>query len=167
MIEVTAIHNGYYGGKVRVPGEKFGINSPEDFSIEWMDSDDGKVLAHIKAKSKAKAGDDADKEERQVIERRSRRFADWLDERKNADRSDDADAPGEVRRVNTGGTDGVVGEMVPKDDAKGKKGKAAAKTAPVVGGSDNDDRSRDMAIDATANAPTPAPDWEAPVPADD
>jgi hypothetical protein len=166
MIEVKAIANGFYGGKVRIPGEKFGINAPEDFSIEWMDSDDSKIIAHIRAKSKAKAGDDANRDEKRVIENRAARFKEWLDAKKNDDGDDgEADAPGGTRRVNTGGTDGVVGEIVKKEDGKKGKGKAKAEPTAVPAGSDNDDRSRDMAIDATANAA--APDWEAPVPAAD
>jgi hypothetical protein len=38
-IPVTAIANGYYGGKVRVPGEKFSILSDVDFSGQWMSKD--------------------------------------------------------------------------------------------------------------------------------
>ncbi|HEY5797664.1 MAG TPA: hypothetical protein VIU82_21890 [Bosea sp. (in: a-proteobacteria)] len=119
MIKVTAIANGYYGGKIRVPGEQFGIENMQAFSEVWM------------TKDKDAAAD-------------------------------------ETRRVNTGGTDGVVGEEVLKTDAprgKAAKGKAAKDIAS--GGSDNDDRSRDMAIDATANAPLPAADWEAPKPVKD
>lgn len=97
MIKVTATANGYYGNKIRVPGEQFGIENMEAFSENWMTLDD--------------------------------------------------DGEGEKRRVNTGGTDGVVGEEVPKGKAKGK--------APASGGSDNDDRSRDMAIKPENNAPAP------------
>jgi hypothetical protein len=96
-IKVTATANGYYGKKVRVPGETFMIDGEGDFSEAWMTRDD--------------------------------------------------DGP-ETRRVNTGGTDGVVGEVV----AKGKGRKVAA------GGSDNDDRSRDMAVNAEDNAPAPDAD---------
>ncbi len=35
-IQVTATANGYYGKKVRVPGEKFAIDSADDFSEIWM-----------------------------------------------------------------------------------------------------------------------------------
>lgn len=127
MIKVTAIANGYYGGKIRVPGEEFGIADLAAFSTAWMTSDD----ASVKKKFKGEL----------------------------ADLPDDGE---ETRRVNTGGTDGVVGEEVPK----GKKGKAKAAELAAAG-SDNDDRSRDMAIDATANAALPTPDWEQPTKADD
>lgn len=40
-IAVTATANGYYGNKVRVPGEKFRIDSSKDFSERWMTRDDG------------------------------------------------------------------------------------------------------------------------------
>lgn len=161
MIKVKAVSNGYYGGKVRIPGEEFGINDADDFSIEWMTSDDPKVRANIKARSKAKPDEDATREEKRMIEARVARYKEWL----KADHSDDDDDDVvETRRVNTGGTDGIVGEEVPKQDtAKGRR-KTKADVLPV-GGSDNDDRSRDMAIDQTANAP--APDWESPKPADD
>lgn len=163
MIEVVAVSNGYYGGKVRTPGEKFGINDADDFSIEWMASDDPKVKANIRARAKAKPAEDATREERRMIEARVARYRDWL--KADHDMGDEDDGV-ETRRVNTGGTDGIVGEEVPKQDTAKRK-KAAKKAAPVpaVGGSDNDDRSRDMAIDQTANAP--APDWEQPRPADD
>lgn len=140
MFEVTAIANGYYGQKIRVPGEKFGINSPDDFSENWMVSDDPK----LKKKSKGDAPDTGP----------------------------------ETRRVNTGGTDGVVGAEVPKagqklsaperiaaakaltgrdDITTAKEADQILAAAQATGGSDNDDRSRDIAIDQTANT---APDTE-------
>lgn len=39
-IKVTATANGYYGNKVRVPGEEFMIASAADFSKNWMTSDE-------------------------------------------------------------------------------------------------------------------------------
>lgn len=39
-IKVTAIANGYYGNKLRVPGEEFFIVKDEDFSDIWMTSED-------------------------------------------------------------------------------------------------------------------------------
>lgn len=39
-IKVTAIANGYYGNKLRVPGEEFMIDKSEDFSKNWMTSDE-------------------------------------------------------------------------------------------------------------------------------
>lgn len=136
MFEVTAIANGYYGQKVRVPGEKFGINAAVDFSENWMVSDDPK----LKAKS-----------------------------------TGNADTGIETRRVNLGGTDGVVGADVPKpgqklsaadrvaaakaltgrDDITTAKEADAILAAHAAGGSDNDDRSRDQAIDPGDNAPAP------------
>lgn len=137
MIEVTAIANGYYGQKVRIVGEKFGIDKPEDFSENWMVSDDPKVKKASKAEAPA--------------------------------------AP-DTRRVNTGGTDGVVGAEIPKAGAKlsapervaaarsltGRDDIKTAKEADEIlaaaaasAGSDNDDRSRDMAIDQSQNAPAP------------
>lgn len=100
MIKVKATANGYYGNKIRVPGEEFGIEDMEAFSENWMTKDD-------------------------------------------------VDEP-ETRRVNTGGTDGIVGEVVPK-------GKAGAKGSKTIepGGSDNDDRSRDFASNPGDNAPPP------------
>ncbi len=127
MIKVTAIANGYYGGKTRVPGEEFGIENIEAFSSVWMTSSD----ASVKKKFKGEL----------------------------AELPDDGE---ETRRVNTGGTDGVVGEEVPK----GKKGKAKAAELAAAVGSDNDDRSRDKAIDQTASSGG-QPDWEQPTQADD
>lgn len=137
MFEVTAIANGYYGNKIRVPGEKFGINKAEDFSENWMASDDPK----LRNKSKAEAPEGAD-----------------------------------TRRVNTGGTDGVVGVDVPKAGAKlsaaervaaakaltgrddittAKEADAILAAAAATGGSDNDDRSRDLASNPGDNAAEP------------
>lgn len=182
MIEVVAISNGYYGGKVRVPGERFGINSADDFSIEWMKSDDAKVVANIRARAKEKVPEDATRDERRGVEARTLRYRDWL----KADHSDEDEDEGvETRRVNTGGTDGIVGVEIPvagsKPTAKEKRALAAAATGKknvsgpeadaalaalaATGGSDNDDRSRDKAIDQTANGTSP--DWEKPVQADD
>jgi hypothetical protein len=172
--------NGYYGGKVRTPGERFGIDSADGFSIEWMKSDDPKVIANIRARAKEQVPEDATRDERRGVEARVLRYRDWL----KADHDEDDDTL-ETRRVNVGGTDGVVGVEVPKAGAKvsakdrkalaeaatGRKPKSTADAdvtlAAVAGasGSDNDDRSRDMAIDQTQNAP--APDWEKPVQADD
>ncbi len=191
MIEVTATANGYYGGKIRVPGEKFGINQPEDFSPNWMDTDDGKVVAYMKGQAKAKAPDDEpirvplyDQNANKRVAHESRKSAasEWLE---NRGKSDEDEAP-ETRRVNTGGTDGVVGVDVPKAGAKvspkdrkalaqsatGKKPKSTAEADETLaalagsGGSDNDDRSRDMAIDQSQN-PTPSDDWSSPKPVDD
>lgn len=135
MIKVTATANGYYGFKHRVPGEEFGIAKAEDFSENWMVSDDPK----LGKKSKG-------------------------------------DAPEQTRRVNTGGTDGVVGVELPASGAKlsakerialaqqisGRTDDIAAKdadaiiaAAQVAGGSANDDRTRDMASDPGNNAPNP------------
>lgn len=47
MIKVTAIEKGYYGNKVRVPGEVFGITDPSHFSKEWMVTDDPIVHAKL------------------------------------------------------------------------------------------------------------------------
>jgi len=138
MIKVTAIANGYYGQKVRVPGEEFGINQAEDFSEVWMVSEDPK----LKKKSKDVA----------------------------------LDTGPDTRRVNTGGTDGIVGVDVPKPGQKlsaadriaaakeltgrddintAKEADAILAAAQPLAGSDNDDRTRDLAIDQTANAPAP------------
>jgi len=137
MFKVTAIANGYYGQKIRVPGEEFGINSADDFSENWMVSDDPK----LKKKSKGEAPEGAD-----------------------------------TRRVNTGGTDGVVGAEIPKAGAKlsaaervaaaraltgrddittAKEADTILAAAAVTGGSDNDDRSRDLASSPGDNAPAP------------
>lgn len=88
----------------------------------------------------------------------------------------------ETRRVNTGGTDGVVGAEVPKPGSKlsakeriaaanSASGRTDIKTASEADtvlaalaastGSDNDDRSRDFASDPADNA-APAADWDAP-----
>ncbi len=176
MIEVIAIANGYYGGKVRVPGERFGITDPEHFSIEWMETEDSKAIAHVRAQVKATPSDDATKEEARIVKNRAERYKEWLDARKDRE----ADRPVETRRVNVGGTDGVVGVEVPKkganvsakdkvalaETATGRKVKGEKEAdeafAAIEGatGSDNDDRSRDIAVDRSADAP--APDWEAP-----
>lgn len=37
---VTATANGYYGNKLRVPGEEFAIEKSEDFSKNWMTSEE-------------------------------------------------------------------------------------------------------------------------------
>lgn len=180
MFKVTAVANGYYGGKIRVPGEVFGIAEPEDFSIAWMDTDEAKVLANVRERSKEKPGEDEEKDVAAGIRARSDRYKRWLDAKAKAD-GDDDDA--ETRRVNTGGTDGVVGVEVPKAGAKltaaQKKAlaKAATGTEPKsaaaaeqtldnlagAGGSDNDDRSRDAAIDQSKNAN----DWEQPTPVEE
>lgn len=39
-IKVTAIANGYYGNKLRTPGEEFFIDKQEDFSEFWMTRED-------------------------------------------------------------------------------------------------------------------------------
>lgn len=39
-LKVTAIEKGYYGSKLRVPGEVFGIEAAGDFSAVWMASDE-------------------------------------------------------------------------------------------------------------------------------
>lgn len=41
--EVTAIANGYYGGKVRVPGETFVLADSSDFSDRWMSKKAGEA----------------------------------------------------------------------------------------------------------------------------
>jgi hypothetical protein len=126
LIEVTATANGYYGNKVRVPGEKFGISGWDAFSDRWMTTD--------------------------------------------------AAREPELRRVNTGGTDGIVGTEIPKKGAKlsakerieyaksltGREDITSAKDADLIlasvaasGGSDNDDRSRDFASNPADNAPAP------------
>lgn len=133
-IEVVAIANGYYGNKHRVPGERFSIEDEAAFSKNWME---------------------------------------------RASKSDQV----EMRRVNTGGTDGVVGAAVPRPGAKlsakeriamansasGRTDiKSAAEADTVLAalsastGSDNDDRSRDLASDPADN-PAPAADWEEPI----
>jgi len=189
MFEVIAVKNGYYGGKVRVPGEKFGIDAVEDFSINWMDTDEAKVLAHVRGKSKEKPAApvvrDAYTEEVAAAQARADKHKQWL-KAKSADAGeDDEDGAIDTRRVNTGGTDGVVGAEVLKPGAKAtpaqRKGLAEAATGrkpkstkdaddtldAIAGasGSDNDDRSRDVAIDQTASGGSP--DWEKPVQADD
>ena len=176
MHTVTAIANGYFGGKVRVPGEVFGINAVEDFSVEWMNTDDPKVIAHVRkiAKSEGKFGlvmsDKARAIENAKTER-GQRYTDWLEAR------DDIEDPApETRRVNTGGTDGVVGADIPKagqklsaperiaaakaltgrdDITTAKEADALLAAATPLAGSDNDDRSRDLAIPQEANAPLP------------
>lgn len=124
-IEVTATANGYYGGIVRRPGDRFVISDDEAFSEAWMTKDKPDGVA--------------------------------------------------TRRVNLGGTDGVVGGEVPKKGVKlSKKDKieaaqeltgrsdittveeANAILASAQGlSSDNDDRERDMAIDRSQDAPLP------------
>lgn len=190
MFKVTAVRNGYYGGKIRVPGEVFGIEAVEDFSINWMDTDEGKVLSHVREKSKEKADRetvpvvrDAFTDEAAAVKARADQHKRWLDAKKKGDEPEDAGV--ETRRVNTGGTDGVVGAEIPvagaKPTAKEKRALAAAATGKkdvsgaeadaalaaiaATGGSDNDDRSRDAAIDQTASGGSP--DWEKPVQADD
>lgn len=41
MIKVIAVARGYYGEKIREPGEVFGIEKKEDFSELWMANPDG------------------------------------------------------------------------------------------------------------------------------
>lgn len=155
MFKVTATANGYYGLKHRVPGEEFGIEKAEHFSIEWMDTDEAKVLAHVRERAKTK-----------------RDYAAWLENHKRADAPDT-----ETRRVNTGGTDGVVGVELPKAGTKlsakdrialansisGRTDVSAAEADTIIaaanasGGSANDDRSRDMASNPGDNAPAPDP----------
>lgn len=124
-LEVTATANGYYGGIVRRPGDRFVISDDEAFSEVWMTKDKPDGVA--------------------------------------------------TRRVNTGGTDGVVGGEVPKKGVKlSRKDKIEAAQA-LTGRSDittveeanailaaaegvtsdNDDRDRDMAIDRSQDAPLP------------
>lgn len=50
-MKVIATRKGYYGSKVREPGEEFGLRSEADFSEGWMKPSDG---AAPKAKAKAK-----------------------------------------------------------------------------------------------------------------
>ena len=139
MFKVTATANGYYGFKHRVPGEEFGINAAEDFSENWMVSDDPK----LKKKSKGELPEG-----------------------------------GPTRRVNTGGTDGVVGIELPAPGTKlsakerialansisGRTDVTAAEADTIIaaanasGGSANDDRTRDMASDPSDNAPAPDAD---------
>ena len=85
----------------------------------------------------------------------------------------------ELRRVNTGGTDGVVGAVVPKPGQKltakerieyaksltGRDDISTAKEADAIlasveasGGSSNDDRTRDFASDPSDDAPIEAVD---------
>jgi hypothetical protein len=181
MIEVTAIANGYYGQKVRVPGEKFGIEKPEHFSITWMASDDAKVKAFVKEQANAKPDDGPTykvapapgaTEATRAAEQRAQRHKDWLADNGHAD----APEVEGTRRINTGGTDGVVGANIPKAGVKlsaqervaaaraltGRDDITTAKEADTIlaaaqatGGSDNDDRSRDFASDPSQNAPTP------------
>lgn len=180
MFEVTAVANGYYGNKVRVPGERFGIDKPEDFSHRWMDTDDSKVLAQVKKQAKEtgkieRGMSEAEKAEENAKIERSLAASEWL-KRKGAvsGTATDDDGP-ETRRVNTGGTDGVVGAEIPKpgqklsakeriamaEAASGRTGLKAAEADDILaalsasGGSDNDDRSRDVAIDQTQTAPLP------------
>lgn len=182
MIKVKAIANGYYGGKIRVPGEEFGVEEAKDFSVNWMASDDSKVVAFVRSQSKIKAPDGASDAKIEAAAVRAQPYKDWL-----ADLGDDDDDDGEAkapttRRVNTGGTDGVVGADVPLTGAKltakerrglasnavGREITSTAEADKVLEGltastgSDNDDRSRDFATDATANPPAPAGDWEQP-----
>lgn len=179
MFEVTAVANGYYGGKVRIPGEVFGILRVEDFSIEWMDTEESKVLSFVKEQAKLKGKfetlmDPQERVRQNAVSDRGRRHKDWL-EAHNV-HVDGDDAP-DTRRVNTGGTDGIVGAEVPKpgqklpakerialaETASGRTGLKAAEADEILAaleastGSDNDDRSRDQAIDQSANAPTPDP----------
>lgn len=48
-MQVRAITKGYYGSKVREPGEVFGLAAAEDFSKEWM----AKVEAEKSTKTKS------------------------------------------------------------------------------------------------------------------
>ena len=116
----------YRGGKLRVPGEQFGIKDRAAFSDVWMATKD--------------------------------------------------DLGPDMRRVNTGGTDGVVGVGVPKPGQKmsakdrieyarsltGRDDINTAKEADAIlasvqaSGSDNDDRSRDFASDPSDDAPIEA-----------
>lgn len=50
-MKVVATRKGYYGSKVREPGEEFGLRSEADFSEGWMKPADGIAP---KAKGKAK-----------------------------------------------------------------------------------------------------------------
>lgn len=182
MIEVTAIANGYYGQKVRVPGEKFGIEKPEHFSITWMTSDDAKVKAFVKQQANAKPEDGPTykvapapgaTEAARAAEAKAQAHKDWLADNGHADVPD---VEG-TRRINTGGTDGVVGAVIPKAGAKlsaadrvaaarsltgrddistAKEADAILAAAQATGGSDNDDRSRDFASDPSNNAPAPS-----------
>lgn len=169
-MKVTAIANGYYDGKVRVPGEAFGLREVEDFSIRWMDTDESKIIAHVKKLANAKPDDKATDDEKFAAEDRARRHQKWL---KDKGQSHAEDAAPATRRVNTGGTDGVVGADVPKSGTKlsaaeriamaeaasGRTGLKAKEADEILaalsasGGSENDDRSRDMAIDQSATAP--------------
>lgn len=62
-MKVIATAKGYYGSKVREPGEEFGLRSEADFSEGWMKPSDG---AAPKAKAKAKPNPAAQVQETEV-----------------------------------------------------------------------------------------------------
>lgn len=178
MFEVKATANGYYGEKFRTPGEPFGIAELEDFSVRWMTSDDPKVIAYVGSLTRLKVETKSAEvlpEEKAAIDSRVSQAKKWLKDHGKDDGSD----PIETRRVNTGGTDGVVGADVPKPGQKlsapervaaakaltgrddittAKEADAILAAAQPLAGSDNDDRARDLAIDQSQAAPVDSSD---------
>jgi len=127
-ISVVAKANGYYGGKIREPGEKFEIADDEAFSDVWMQREkEAEVpiaMRHVNTGgTDGVVGAEVPKRGQKVPAKERIAAAKQLTGREDIDTAAEAD-----------------------------KILAAANT-----GSDNDDRSRDFASDPSNDAPVPEP----------
>jgi hypothetical protein len=60
-MRVRATQRGYYGSRVREPGEEFGLAKDEDFSPKWMVETEASKRARSEVDAEASAEDDSPK----------------------------------------------------------------------------------------------------------
>lgn len=149
-ILVTAIANGYYGGMVRVPGDKFAIEDASHFSERWMTSED---------KSVGKRGEKV--ETPPVINTVNIGGTDGI-----VKAAVPADREGMSARDLIAAAKAATG----RNDIRSKADAEAALAALDAQVSPNDDRSGDVASNPADDAPAPtdddepSADWEEPKP---
>jgi hypothetical protein len=57
-MRVRATQRGYYGGRVREPGEEFSLAKDEDFSSKWMVETEASKRTRSETDTEAKADDE-------------------------------------------------------------------------------------------------------------